>query len=356
MSRIVISCANLTSGGAERVLSILSKPLVEQYDEVIYVMWVEGPVYYEIDSRVKLISIENESGSKNHILKMFWFRKFIKSICPDLVISFLTPYNMRVSLSLLGLNTKIVVAERNDPHLIPGGKVVACLRNLLYIKAKGILCQTKYAAAAFKGILYKKTHVIYNPVVMNGDLVSSALATPKENLIVSVARLVPQKDQKSLINAFYKFKQRHSDYRLIIYGEGPYRHILETYIKSLNLSDSVFLPGVEKHIWQKIKRAKLFVLSSKMEGMSNAMIEAMCLGLPVISTKVAGATDLIQDGKNGFLTEVADSNKIADLFALIVDNPDYAMTIGSNASHIYEDLKSDVIIPQWIKYINEFII
>ena len=80
MSKLIVSCATLAAGGAERVLSILSQPLADRYDTVIYVMWVDAPIFYDIDKRVKKICIEREVGSKSDIKKMLWFRRFIKNL------------------------------------------------------------------------------------------------------------------------------------------------------------------------------------------------------------------------------------------------------------------------------------
>lgn len=352
MSKVLISCASMTAGGAERVLSILSIPLAEHYDEVTYILWVEAPIYYNIDERINIISIEKECGSKKELKKMIWFRKYIQKYRPDIVISFLTPYNMRVSLSLLGTNTNIIVAERNDPHLVPGGLLIALIRNILYSTVNGILVQTKHAACAFPVKLQRIIDVIYNPIIMDTSQVGSAIYSPKEDIIVSAGRLVPQKDQKTMIAAFHKFKQTHPSYRLIIYGDGPCRNELENYISELKLSDSVILPGIEKELWKNLLNAKVFVLSSKMEGMSNAMIEAMSLGLPVISTKVAGATELIRNGVNGYLINVGDSNQLTNLFSCLADNPPHAKALAQEAINIYDMLKYDTIIPQWITYIN----
>lgn len=352
MSRLLISCGALTNGGAERVLSILSGSFADNFESVTYVMWVEAPVFYKIDPRVKIVSIEKEASSKNLLKRMIQFRKYIKSTCPDVILSFLTPFNMLVLTSLLGVNKKMIVAERNDPYQIPGGRFMAAIRNCLYRRATGILVQTHYAASYFKGSSARKTHVIYNPTFMDRSLVGSAASCSKEDIIVSVGRLHPQKDQKTLIKAFSIFKKQHPSYKLVIYGEGPSRAELESYIDALNLKKSVFLPGTTTDILDKMKTARVFVLSSLMEGMSNAMIEAMCLGIPVISTKVAGATELIADGENGFLVDQRDPDAIAERMAAITDDMPFAEHLSRNAVKLYDMLSRENIVPQWINYIN----
>ena len=272
-----------------------------------------------------------------------------------MILSFLTPFNMLVEIATIGLKTKVVVCERNDPHYVPGGKMMEWLRDLTYKRACGILVQTDYSKSCFKGKLRDKTTVIYNPVAMPKYMVSSALVTEKENTIITVGRLHPQKNQKMLLDAFAHFLVKHPTFDLIIYGEGPLKQELIEYAEKLGIGQSVKLKGHSKDVWEEIKKAKMFVLSSIAEGMSNALIEAMCLGAPVISTKVAGAVDLIEDGENGYLIEMNDVNGMYERMVTIADNDELARQLGEKASKLYNVLNEHIIRTQWIEYINKFI-
>ena len=96
---------------------------------------------------------------------------------------------------------------------------------------------------------------------------------------------------------------------------------------------------------------RIFVLSSMAEGMSNALIEAMCLGLPVISTNVAGSGDLIKDGGNGFIVGIGDYEAMAIKMSLLADNPQLASNMGELASTIYGKLNMNIISQRWIQYL-----
>lgn len=353
MSKLIVSIATLGTGGAERVLSVLSTPLAEQFDAVQYVLWEGGEPFYPVDSRVKIVSLPVFSGKKGRNRQMTTFRRLVKQEKPDLVLSFLTPYNMLVLLSTIGLNQKVVVAERTDPkRLLAGGKIWLRLRDWLYRRADGILTQTEYAKSCYDEKFAGKTAVIYNPVMMSDTQVGVALRTEKEHIFVTAGRLEPVKDQTMMIEAFVAFHKNHPDYRLVIYGEGPMHETLQEQINGLGLQDAVVLAGRTNELWNKIACAEAFLLTSEYEGMSNALIEAMCLGLPVISTKVAGATDLIQDGENGFLIDVKDSEALADRMARLADSPDLREQMGCNASEVYEQVRQDKICKQWIEYLK----
>lgn len=353
MSKLIISIASLGTGGAERVLSVLSSPLAEQFVEVQYVLWEGGKPFYPIDARVKIVSLPELSGKTGRYWQMMTFRRLIKCEKPDLLLSFLTPYNMLVLLSTIGLNQKIVVAERTDPRrLLSGGRAGLWLRDWLYCRADGILTQTEYAKSCYDEKFSGKTAVIYNPVMMNDSQVGVALGTKKEHLFVTAGRLEPVKDQTTMIEAFAAFHKNHPDYRLVIYGEGPMHETLQEQINGLGLQDAVILAGRANDLWNKIACAEAFLLTSEYEGMSNALIEAMCLGQPVISTKVAGATDLIQDGENGFLIDVKDSKTLADRMSRMADNLYLREQMGRNASEVYEQVRQDKICKQWIDYLK----
>ena len=353
--KIVVSIATLGSGGAERVLSVLSKPLAEKFDSVTYVTWLDAPVFYPIDENVKLISIPKEIGTAKELERMRWFRKFVKSEKPDLVLSFLEPWNIRVLLSTFGLNVRTIVAERNDPQSVNGNLVVSQIEKLVYRRANRILVQTATIKKFFSGSLADRTDIIYNPVNISEEMVGKALVVPKKKRIVSVARLTAQKKHDVLIRAFAMLHQAHPGYTLTIYGNGPQKEELEQLASKLGVGGVVLMPGVSKTVHQDILDAEMFCLVSIREGMSNAMIEAMCLGLPCICSKVSGAIDLIDHGRNGLLVEIDDEDALFQGMCRVVGDKAFARSVGKEASHLYNILRMDKIAKQWTDYIEDFI-
>lgn len=352
MSKLIVSIATLGTGGAERVLSVLSTPLANNFKEVKYVLWEGGEPFYPIDPRVRIASLPELSGKKGRSKQMGVFRRLIKQERPDLVLSFLTPYNILVLLSTLGINQKIVVAERTDPNrLLAGGKVGLLLRDMLYRRASGILTQTEYAKSVYDRKFAGKTTVIYNPVTMDKEQVGMALTTKKEDMFVTAGRLERVKNHAMMIEAFVMFHEEHPEYKLKIYGEGPLREELQQKIDSFNMQNTIILAGRTNELWENIACARGFLLTSEYEGMSNALIEAMCLGLPVISTKVAGATDLVRDGDNGFLVEKNDKNSMYKCMSCLTENPILCEQMGNNATKTIEILQENRICAQWIDYL-----
>lgn len=357
MEKIVICCGNLRAGGAERVISILANKFVATGVCVELYTWYKTDIFYTFDERVKIIQIPVESQSTSFFNQMRWFRNNIIETKPDVVLSFLAPFNILTMFSLVGVKIPVLVAERNDPYFVSPKynwfwKIV---RNIAYKMADGVLVQTKVNKSHFPWYIRRKSEIIYNPVTFSSDNIGRAFRSEKRKEIVSVTRLEKQKNVPMLIDAFSHFKESHPDYILTIYGEGEERIMLEKKISDMRLNDSVFLPGRKQNVHEFIVGAEVFAMASNFEGMSNSLIEAMCLGLPCISTKVSGATDLIEDGRNGILVDLEDTDGMFKAICEIVDNKEKALEIGKKASAIYDDLNVDVIAGQWLKYIESFV-
>lgn len=353
--KIIVSIGTLLSGGAERVLSVLSEPLASNFEEIIYLTWIDQADFYTLDPRVKRICVERECGSKFLLKKAIWFRNYIKKETPSLVLSFLEPFNVMVCFTLMGVDVPIVVANRNDPRYVWGDFIHRNLRALAYRKAVGNLSQTENNKNYFKGSLLEKGHVIFNPIFLPKEYVGKAICTEKKNRIVSVARITKQKNPEMLIRAFKKFHLKHPDYTLTMYGDGKDRDYVLDLVKREGLSSCISLPGAQSNIWDEIADAKCFVMTSWYEGMPNALLEAMCLGLPCVSTKVSGAVDLIKNGENGILVDLDDDNAFSEALSEVIEDEDYAFILGTKASHIYNLLAVDVISKQWIEYLNKVI-
>lgn len=353
--KIFISCATLGSGGAERVISVLSSPFASHYENVKIILWISAPIFYDIDPRVEIVDVEKNAKSTNLLKKMLWFRKYISKESPDLILSFLYPWSMKVLLSLLFKKVNVVVAERQDPRVVFGGYPVRILRDLLYIKTKGITVQTFENQQYYCSFLQHKLKTIYNPINMPQETVGRGLSTTKEDSLVTVGRLRKEKNHTLLICAFADFLKTHPSYILRIYGGGEEMDNLQHFISEMKLEGKVILMGKTNDVFSAIANSRVFILSSNYEGMPNALLEAMCIGLPCISTKVSGATELIQSGTNGLLVDVNNRKQLVDAMVDIVDNPEKAEKLAEKASELYNTIRLDIIQKEWTDYVDDIL-
>ena len=158
-----------------------------------------------------------------------------------------------------------------------------------------------------------------------------------------------------MIRAFAALKDRYSEYTLTIYGDGELRQFLEDLAEELGISERVFLPGVIPDVAAQIERAALFLLTSYSEGVSNALIEALASGLPVISTDVpsGGTAELMTDGENGLIIPVGDQGALEEAMDKLLGDSAYADRLGRKAIKIQQRLAPERVNSLWRKYFDE---
>ena len=155
-----------------------------------------------------------------------------------------------------------------------------------------------------------------------------------------------------LIDAFSMVTDEFPEYRLVFCGDGNMREELLACCEELGLSKKVEFLGALTNVFECTKNAELFVLCSDFEGMPNALLEAMCMGLCVISTKVSGATDVIKDGENGLLVDCGDALGLASAMRKMLADDDFRNKCADNASKLSDVLQKDKITDEWISYIK----
>lgn len=353
--KLSLVCGTLTSGGGERIISVLSSQFLSYFQEVEIILWREAPVFYQIDKRIKIITIPSEIKSKKILKQIFWFRQYVKSTRPYCVVSFLTAFNILTLVSLRGVHVPVLISNRSDPYYDAPNWIWRKIRDFTYLFADGITVQTQSNKKYFFEFLQKKVRVINNPVFIEPEMVGKALYVKKDKLIVSVGRLDRAKNQNLLLEVFAKIRQLYPEYHLIIYGEGEMRTVLENKIKELHLEECVFLAGAQKNVHHLMLNAELFVLSSDFEGMPNALIEAMCLGIPCISTRVSGATDLISDRLNGILVNIRDGEQLKEAIIELIDDKPKAIHLANEGIKLAEKLKLESIVEQWVQCIKDVV-
>ncbi len=355
--KIMFCIPSLGSGGAERVVSVLSNKFVERGLEVSLLLLSKLQCEYPLDEKVEVKCIncaadKNLPFSKRFARRLQKIREATKEIAPDVVISFMAETNIDVCLALSSMRIPVIVSERNDPKIDPASFAKKIMRKLAYYKPRGFVFQTPDAEVYFPRRIRKKARIILNP--LNEQLPAPCFDKEKEKRIVAVGRLHKQKNFKLLIDAFAAFQAAHNDYILEIYGEGRLEAEIEQYIEHTKMQDKVFLKGFCKNVHENILSASMFVLSSDYEGMPNALLEAMAIGLPCISTDCpcGGPRVLIQSNQNGILVPVGNQKALTEAMQFMVENPDEAEKMAQNAAKIRNRANVDTITDGWMEFIS----
>lgn len=349
--KLIIYIGTLQSGGAERVVSEISSMYADHFKEVIILTYYDMPVFYQIDPRVKVECIERLNGTTSKLGNAIWLRKFVKREKPDVFLSFLMPFNMMAIASLAFLNTKVIVCERQDPSDVKT-PLMRLIRNFLYHFSSRIEVQTKRGKAYFSKRLQQKIVVIPNPNHITNIEREIALTTPKENRVAIVGRLIPLKNHKMLIDVFSRVNKLHPEYRLDIYGDGELYHILAEQINQLGLNDVVFLRGRTDNVPSVLASARIFVLCSNVEGMPNALMEAVALGVPSIATNVSGVSDIIEDGQYGFIIPVGDASALEQKLLQLMESEKLQKKFTIESSVVMDRFDKATILKLWLDLVT----
>lgn len=345
---------SMNKGGAERVIANLSNEFIKKYEITLVATRSDKPMY-ELDNNIKYLSLDEKIKVKNLLLKNIKrirkLRRIIKEEKPDIILSFLPTPTYRLMVSKIFTKNKVIISVRNDPNVEYNKWFKKLLVKILYTRANGFVFQTEDAKEWFSKKIQKKSVVIPNPI--NEKFICEPFKGEREKTIVTVGRLNEQKNHELLIKSFNEIVKKHSDYKLKIYGDGYLREKLEKLIINLNLKEKAILMGMTDDVKNSIYKSGIFVMSSDYEGMPNALLEAMALGLPCISTDcpIGGPKYLINNYDNGILVKVKDKNDLVNSINYMIEHKEESTKMGINANKICKKLNPKIINKNWEKYI-----
>lgn len=347
--KILMVITGMQSGGAERVMATLCNELVKN-NKIRLICLRNDKSDYELDARVEFVS--GYVKNKNMVKAILVVKKQIREWTPDVLLAFMNKSNVisLIANKLAGNQTKIVVAERANPYHT--SSYMKLMRRMLYPSAQGAVFQTSLAQAYYKDILKCKNVVLRNPLSPDFNVIPYDGERKKK--IVTMGRLSGEKNQKMLIEAFCLVANKHPEYSVEIYGDGPMKEELEQCIYQKNMENCVFLMGRKDNVIEYVKDASIFVLTSNSEGMPNALLEAMALGLPSIATDcpIGGSAVIIKDGVNGFLVPMNDAKTLSEKISSLIDNKNLAERFSLEARKVLEDFNTDKVCYQWEEYLR----
>lgn len=350
MKKVLFVNHCLSSGGSERAMTIVANYFAEHDVDVEMILLNDEPKEYTVSANVKI----KECYCPVEGNKLVWqfkriatIRKAIKEYDPDIIVTFIVETNARVLLASRGLHKYVVQSERNDPSKMKKKIDKIALKTILKC-ADYTVFQTSRARNYYPKKIKERSVIIPNALRPDIPMADRNNVAKK---IVAVGRLATQKNFKLLIDSFYKFNESVEGYQLVIYGEGPLRGELERQISELRLEGKVILAGYVSDVNERMKDATMYVSSSDYEGISNAMLEAMAMGIPSICTDcpVGGAAQVIDDGINGVLIPVGDMQRLAEEMIKIAVDKEYACNLSQNAIDVRLRYSVDEIGKMWME-------
>lgn len=328
--KILIYMQNLVGGGAERtVVNIINNIDKSKFDIVLVIKSEEQNDYlYLLDKTIKIIYLY--STTRMHTIAKL--SKVIRNEKPTLLFSTINMNNIILMLSKLLSFKRIPIVLREANNRSQSGTVTMknkIVTSILYNMSDIIISLSKGVAEDLKTnfkIRDRKIHIIYNPVDLQkiNDLKEEKITdvdfNNDEKIIISVGKLGEQKDYPTLLNAF-KIVAESIKAKLLILGKGAEENHLRELTKKMGISEKVLFLGFKDNPYKYMKRADVFVLSSKWEGFGHVIVEAMAVGTPIIATDCnSGPAEIIGNNEYGLLVPVGDFEAIANKIFYVLEN------------------------------------
>lgn len=361
MGNILFITNSLGLGGAEKMIVFIAEQLSKRGYKCAILNLCGVPSCGHshkqlINESVEVFELDPAKGYKNgeKVKKVTSFARDFKA---DILIAFTAFPNMFAKIAGTMLGIPSIMSERGDPKRTTDNSLKSKISTWIINRSKGGVFQTEGAKEFYGKGLQKRGVVIPNPIFVKGEVPKIDYEN-REKSVVSVGRLENfQKRYDVMLKSFKLFHDRHPEYKLKLYGEGPAEKDIKVWIEELGLQDSVLLMGLTKNAMQDIVQDGMFLITSDYEGISNALLEAMAVGLPCVSTDhtPGGARMLIQHGENGLLAPMGDAEKLAECMCFFAGNKDLAKSCGEKAKEVLIRFAPEKIIDQWEEYIGRII-
>lgn len=322
--------SELNNGGAERVVSRLSKILQDDYN-IFLILFEDKYIMYDFAGTLVNLDIPSVTGKLSKIkllmLRAIKLKKKKKELELDCVISFLDSPNLVNILSRTRL-CRTVISIRNysafENQKSTWGIIINYLYRLLYNKADRIVPVTKVIEKLYVesyGISKEKMRVIYNPYELD-DIEKLMHKEPSLNtksflgktVFITVGRQMYQKGYWHLLKVFRKVHELNSNTILLMVGSKD-ESVVE-FIRKYNMQDCIILAGTQSNPFSLMYRSDIYVLTSIFEGFPNALAEAMVCGLPIVAADCqSGPREIL--APNTAISTVCDSIEEAEYGVLV---------------------------------------
>ena len=385
----------IKGGGAERVASILtnefykngydceflltscnrdeviSRDLNEKIPVIILREFFENSfadVFYKLLRPVTSFLCKPFEKAKKSVPLFFSYLSFIANYHKELkalkkvlkekenatVVAFLQPTIPMVLLAGRKTENKIIISERGDPKRLMKHRYGYNFIKKYYKRADKVVFQTEDAKNAYPENIASKGKVIFNPIKEN---LPERYVGERNKNITTFCRISYQKNLPVLVKAFSELHKSYTDYRLRIIGntqnEDDDKALSETkaVIEELQIADFVDFEPFSLNVHSEIIKDAVYVNSSDYEGMSNAMLEAMAIGMPVVCTDcpIGGANAVIKNGENGLLVPVGDSGALAEAIKKVISDKKLSEKLSENGVKIKDELSLSNVARKWME-------
>lgn len=348
-------------GGLERVLSVRASYLADEYEYDITILTlneIDKEPYYDFSDKIKFESIQVSGNPISYVYKyLSGIRSVIRRVLPDKVVvcddglkAFFLPSLFRKITFIYERHVSNRVMFKDSDSFIKkmSSKTQFFLMNRLSVTFQHFVVLNEGNKKEWKN--QDNIKVIGNPLSFYPELP----ATLDNNKAIAVGKQSYQKNYDRMIRIWKEVTSKHSNWELHIYGKEDEKDKLYSLIEELELRSNVFLHAPTPDILEKYLDSSLYLMTSRYEGMPMVLLEAMSVGLPLISVDCPhGPKELIKDGYNGFLVDYEDDNSFFNRVVLLIENEELRKQIGENSRIMSNNYKIDNVASQWVKLFNK---
>lgn len=338
MHSVAILCKTLLKGGAEKQALLLAKSLQEKNVDVFIINWDMNKIDPENLKFIQDNKLAYLPLNGGFFLKFFSFKKALKTRKIKIVISYLTLANVIAGLiRLTSNNLKTIGGIRNEK--LPFYKFI--IEMFIHNHINNGTVFNNYSGGgkfSIRGFNPKKIHVIQNAIELNYTHEKNYQAKGDEIKIVTVGRFVKQKDYPTALKSFMLLKQKYKITKLkyIIIGYGPLEKEIRSIAHDLGITSEIQIMINPPNIPFILSNSDIFLSTSLFEGVSNAIMEAMIAGLPIVATEVGDNKHLIRNSYNGYLVPCRHVGLVAQKLKYLCESEEKRITFGKNSRLIVE--------------------
>ena len=362
MVKLIFVADTLSSGGAERVMSVLAKSFAETGYDTTILLNTAGPSFYNLGEKVKLVHTPAQINHKNRAtvaVSRFGIYsdifRYLKTEKPDLVITFSTTTNGPVILICKLLGLRVIASEHSNYRVRLNSLQVWLIKRLIYPRADLLTVLTERDCNEYYSKFMNNIVVMRNPLAMKP---AETVNSDREEVILAIGFVSPCKLRikglDTLLEVYQKIAAKFPNWRLVIAGGGD-PGSLNKIIGEYGLSSYVSLIGEIKDVQPLMEHSSIFALTSRWEGLPMTIIEAMSQGMACIAFDCfTGPGDIITDNCDGILVEDQNTDQFIEKLSRLIENKNLRLELGRNAIETSKKYLPEVILPEWYKLIERY--
>lgn len=351
MQGIAILCKTLLKGGAEKQALILARSLQEKNIKVCIVNWYQDKIDPENLKYIQNNGIRYFPLEGGLISKLLSLRRLLKKENAGYIVSYLTLANIVAGISkLIGSNLKTIGGIRNEK--LPYYKFA--IERFIHNHINDVSVFNNFSGKEKfrkRGFNPDKIHVIQNAIELENWPARDERNQGNEIKIVTVGRFVNQKDYQTALKSFKLLKDKCSTtrFRYIIIGYGPLENEIRSLAHELEITSDIQIMINPPNIPEILRNSDIFLSTSLFEGVSNAIMEAMVAGLPIVATEVGDNKHLIRNSFNGYLVPCKNTGLVVQKLGYLCASEEKRRTFGKNSRLILEtDFSMSLLVDNYV--------